>query len=402
MKNKWNIALNLAFLFYILFAYISIAFTETNAVPERARQTYLFYLFGGISGVLILPLLLPLRDLRAGTRPSRYTLRLVLTGLFFLPNIVVRIMGPQAWLESPVNYMFMAFGNGIVMILVYGLFFTLSGRNRYFWALLPFSLGLFAYHFGAGPGLSAAVLSNGLLFYSSGLSLFICGIFLFLFLINLPAETEGAAIAAAAHLPLSSKKKLSFNWMFLIAAGLVVFLVNHFTDRLLIPIINMPSGPGFSPSTIVTIAALPLFSILAHVSWRRFLEFFSIAFSALLILSPAMLFFGIFQPLFFALYLLGTIGMMLFQILVPFAIIDSYWGAPHKRTLHYFSWFLPVSFMLFRIQVQAQAGLFRKIQLDNVFTILLLSSAGIVFFILMWWGLTHLWNNDNEHAGSVT
>ena len=404
MKNKWNLLLCFAFLFYILFAYLSIAFTETNAVPERVRQTYLFYLLGSVSGVLILPPLLPLRELRAGKRPSRYKFRLFLTGLFFLPNIIVRIMGPESWLESQVNYMFMAFGNGIVLILVYGLFFTLSGKNRFFWALLPFSIGLFAYNFAVGPGQSALASIDGFLFYSSGFSLFFCGIFLFLFLIILPKEKENDEIAAAANEQLTGKKKPSANWVFLILAGLVVLLVNHFTERMYIPIMHTPSVPGFNPNTIatiITIIVLPFFSILANLSWRRFLEIFSIIFSAILIFSPVILFLGNSQPLFFALYLLGIIGMMLFQILVPFAIIDVYWNVPHKRVLRYFSWFLAVSFMLFRIQVQAQAGLFKRLQLDNSFAVLLLSSVGIVFFVLMWWGLTDLWNDDNGNINSI-
>ena len=395
MEKKWNWTLNLAFLFYILFTYISIAFTETNAVPERARQTYLFYMFGGITGVLILPLLLPLKVLRAGMRPSRYGLRLFLVGLFFLPNIVVRIMGPQAWLSSPVNYMFMAFGNGIVLILIFGLFYTLSGRNRCFWAILPYSIGLFLYHFGAGPGKRIMASINRLLFYSSGLSLVISGIFLFLFLTTLPAGKE----IAVAHVQTNSKKKLSINWVFLLVAGLVVLLVNHFTERMFFPIIDVSSGPGFSPTTIITIIALPFFSILTNLSWRRFLEIFSIAFSAVLVFSPAILFFGNSQPVIFALYLLGIIGMLLLQILAPFVIIDSYWSTPHRRSHHYISWFLAASYVLFRIQVQAQAGLFRRIQLDNSFALLLLSSAGIAFFVLMWLGLNNLWNdNDNQHS----
>ena len=394
---KWNWALYAAFFCCVLFGYTSIGFAETNTVPERAKEIYMLNVIGAAFCALILPFLLPLRDLRAGRRPARYKLRIALAFLVFIPNIIVRIMGPHVWAVSPVNYRLMALGNGATMVLVYGLFHTLAVKNRCFWALLPFSIGLCVYHFGRGPGqyiLPSHI--DGILFYGSGAVLVMSGIFTFMYLANLPTSLKAMPAPLATHAQLApySTNAYSINWVFPILAGFIVFLLNTFTSRMFVPLIHSPFKPGFSFPAVAAIIALPLFGLLADYAWRRFLMIFTFTFPALMMLSPAMLFLGNSQSLFMVLYTLIMISLIVFQILVIFTLVDIYWRLSHRRTRwDYCSWFLGAIFNMIRLLVQAQAGLFRQIQLDNAYAILLLSLAGMVFFALMWKGLNPLWRN---------
>ena len=395
MKNKRNWALYTAFLLYIVFGYFSSVFLEINTATERSRQTFLFYMIGILLSALVLPLLLPLRDLRDKMRPGRYRLRLMVTATFFLPNIFVRLQGPQVWFESPVNYIIMAFGNGAIAALVYGLFFTLAARNRAFWSMAVFSAGLFVYHLAAGPGqkiLPAIIIP--LLFYGSGIILVIAGFFLFLYLASIPAGTSRAGDSEPGGPARQiAKNSFSFAWVFPVLAGFIFFITNNFTDRLYIPIANLPFSHGFHPSTIVTILALPILGLLADRVWRNFLDIFIYLHSALLILSPSMLFFTHSQPLFWVIFTLGTTAMLLFTNIVPFVIVDLYWkkdAGPKAVPRHpgcYLSWLLPIAILLIRLQVQVQTVPFRFIKLDNAYAILLLSLAGIVFFVFMQRGL---------------
>ena len=101
-------ALIAAFVLFWIFSFSQNAFMAGVSVGlEKRAQVHVLSTLGIFLGAFILPLLLPLAYLRygylqyktsrtKGSSPTRYGLRLVLTGALFLPNIIVRLLGEQA------------------------------------------------------------------------------------------------------------------------------------------------------------------------------------------------------------------------------------------------------------------------------------------------------------------
>ena len=101
-KREWTLIA--AFILYIIFSLSQHAFIRgITAGPEKMIQIHVLNTVGSLLGAFFLPLLLPLRDLRERRRPSRYALRLAIAGALFLPNAIVRLLGPQVWLASSFN-----------------------------------------------------------------------------------------------------------------------------------------------------------------------------------------------------------------------------------------------------------------------------------------------------------
>jgi hypothetical protein len=207
-RREW--ALIAAFFLFQIFVYSQYAFMTGTAVnPQRISQLHVSGTVGMVLGALLLPLLLPFGDLREranqrfgrtivpkvrGSQPSRYSLRLVLVGFFFLPNIIFRLQGPQAWLASSFSYRFMAAGNGVVTTLMIGCIVSLARKYRVFWFALAVSGGLFCYHLVLGPGRE---LLLPYMFASAGIALTAAGILLLVFLTGVESRAviEDHAVA---------------------------------------------------------------------------------------------------------------------------------------------------------------------------------------------------------------
>jgi hypothetical protein len=112
-----------------------------------------------VLGALIIPLLLPLLDLRNKANQrlvqkqfNRSTvLKIAVAGAFFLPNIIVRFLGPQAWLDSLFISAFIAVTTGAMSALMFGCVFSMTGKFRVFWVTLAFSFSQFVYNLVLGP-----------------------------------------------------------------------------------------------------------------------------------------------------------------------------------------------------------------------------------------------------------
>jgi DNA-binding CsgD family transcriptional regulator len=172
----------------------------------------------------------------------------------------------------------------------------------------------------------------------------------------------------------------SLVWLFPVLAAFVAYLTNGFTGRLFTPHAYLPFSPGFHPSTVVTLAVVPVIGFLASRYWRLFLRVFIFAYSALLVVSPSLLLLGTSQTLFLVLYTLTIIASQLFFYVFPFAVVDLYWRGAGNSHL---GWFVPVSFLLMRASAIYGTGPFMSVPLDNAYAVLLLSLAGIVFLVLM-------------------
>jgi hypothetical protein len=203
LRREW--ALIAAFFLYQIFVYSQYAFMTGTAVnPQRISQLHVTATAGMVLAALLLPLLLPFGDLReranqrfgrtGGSQPSRYSLRLVLVGLFFLPNIIFRLQGPQAWLASSFGYRFMAAGNGVVTTLMIGCFCSMTRKYRVFWFALALSGGLFCYHLVLGPGRE---LLLPYMFALPGIVLTAAGVLLLVFLTGVESRAviEDHAVA---------------------------------------------------------------------------------------------------------------------------------------------------------------------------------------------------------------
>ena len=338
-------------------------------------------LLGSFIGAFILPLLLPLGCLRAGCRPPRYTLRLALTALFFLPNIVVRSMGQQAWLENSFSSAIMGFGNGVILTIMHGCIFSLSKKNRVFWPALSFSAGIFIFHLVSGPGRE---LLSPFLFTGSGLALTMAGVFLFVFLSSITESV--AAPEAGNHEPHSAAPvpdKKRFFALLPVLAILVIFLTNNLTDQFFMIVLRIPFSPGFHAPVIVMILALPLLGFLADRNWKRFLNLFISVCSILFLIAPSLLLFSHFQPIFLSLYTLNVIANRMITAVFPFIVLDLYWKKPELRNSGgYWGWLLAASIILIHTSVIIPGNLFRSISLDPAYAVILLSLAAIAFYLL--------------------
>jgi len=364
---------------------------------EKMRQVYTLGITGCLLGALLLPFLLPLKEIRENRRPSRYTLRLVLTAVFFLPNIIIRLMGEEAYQSNPVNSGIMALGNGVIITLMHGFIFSMTGRYRLFWIALAFSAGNFAYSLLTGHGRE---LLQPFLFFGSGLFLTIAGIFLFVYLTSnkfcaVPRNEDMQELNNSEvefHPNVSKLKHLPY-FLFPLIAALIIFMANSFTNQLFFMVLNSPLPPGFNLSNIVLILTLPLLGFLAALSWRRFLMFFIPVCSVILLLAPSLLLFTHSQPLFLVLYTLNAIVARMITAVFPFMIVDMFWRYERQRKTNnhvyliavgVLGWFLPVSIQMISISASIPKNIFNLIQHDKPSAVTLLTVVAIAFYILMW------------------
>jgi hypothetical protein len=342
-RREW--ALIAAFILYMIFLYSQFSFMiGADAGPQKISQVNVASTAGMILGALLLPLLLPFGDLRErrqtgglqtnGSRPFRYTLRLVIVAAFFLPQIIVRLLGPQAWQTSPFNFRFMSIGNGIVSTLMFGCIFTLAGKYRVFWASLASSMGFFWYNLALGPGRE---LLLPYMFALAGITLTAAGVLLLVFLAGagvpagLPIKNHAVENRAAAESrdfqdesPHAGRGNLLLC-IYPILAALIIFWTNSLTDKLFLQTNNINFTPGLHLTSLVQIVTVPVFGFLASVRWRRFLKEYIRLGAFLFLLSPSLLLLSHSQMLFLILHTLSIVVIRMMIVIFPFAIIDLYW-----------------------------------------------------------------------------
>jgi len=386
--REW--AIIAAFILFMIFGLSQHAFmTIASAGYEKTMKVFLLGLTGSLAGVLILPLLLPLKYLRFGKRPPRYKLRLTLTAVFFLPNIIFRLLGQDAWLGNPVNSSIMALGNGVVTTLMYGCVFSLIGKNRVFWPALAFSVGIIVFHLALSP---EQPLLAPYLFAGSGFALTIAGILLFVFLCTIPGTIPAGGDAKSDPPPDKSGVEAGAGaarfvmplYIFPILATLVIFLTNSLTDQLFLPVLNTPFSPGFHLPVLVMILALPLLGFLAGISWERFIQIFIPLCSLLFLLAPSLLLFNSSQPLFQVLYVLNTVAIRMITAVFPYITVELYWKQQNYRPRldGYWGWLLSVSILLVHTSMFIPSVFYRFISIDNAHAVILLTLAAIVFSFL--------------------
>jgi DNA-binding CsgD family transcriptional regulator/MFS family permease len=395
VKRKW--ALGLAFLLCMVFNYAMHLYTDINTSTEKSLQVHLFNAAGCLSGALFLPFILPLGVLRGGRRPAKYCQRLVLICILFLPNIVIRFLFLFAWLANAVNSGVNSFSNGVIMALVFGLFFSLAEKKRSLWVALSSALSFFVFYLVVEimrryqPSFLLSVL-----FYGSGIIIAIAGIFLLLYLASLPKESS--PVPAETTRPqkwLPEGNALRWAFLFPLLAALVIFWTNSFTERLFFPTMQLTTGLNLF--TAIIIVALPLIGFFADLDWARFLKVF-IPFSfGVFLFSPSLLLFTRSETVFYALYVLSAVSILLIAVLFPFVILDLYW----KNGRGGLAWLLAVSLHLIRVYAITQFGLFRSIQVNNAYAVALLSLAVIVFYALARKSVNMLLANANAAPSST-
>ena len=383
---------------------------------EKMRHVYSMGIIGCLLGVLILPFLLPLKILTSSERlsicPSNYKLRLILTASFFLPNIIIRFLGEEAYLSNTVNSGIMALGNGVTITLMFGLYFSMIGKYRLLWTALAFSAGNLTFNFCTGQGQQ---ILQPFLFKGLGLILTITGILLLIYLtLNRFCDTQKEEEIAEpdnsriGFLSAESKPERLPYFLFPLIAAFIIFITNSFTNQLFFMVLNSPLTPGLNFSNITFILTLPLLGFLAALSWRNFLMVFIPVCSVILLLAPSLLLFTHSQPLFLVLYTLNTITVRMITAVFPFIILDMYRlyankiktrGLAHNPLfiiiLGALGWLLPVSINMISMSVLIPRNLFNLIQHDKPTAVTLLTIAAIVFYILMWFA------NKNPAINSV-
>ena len=369
-KYEW--ALIIAFAFYMIFGLSQQAFLRIFAGQEKMMQIHVIAMAGSILGAFLLPLLLPLRELKECRRPSRglrWEARLVITGALFLPNFVIRLLGPQVWLESSVCSGVMALANGVITTLMVGSVFTLINKNKIFWIALAYGISLSVYHLVLGT----LQVSSLFMFAVSGIAMTMGGVFLFLFLLAVPETKKNPPQSANLH-----NKRFSIPYIFPILAALVIFWTNSFTDQLFLPTLNIHFPPGFYFTSVVLILAPPLLGLIAGFWWQRFLNVFIPMCFFLFLLAPSLLLFSHSHILFLILYTLNVTMIRMIVVIYPFVIAEMYWrNSPNG----YWGWLLPVSITLIHINAFIPAGPFKALSLDNAYAVILLSLAAVVFFV---------------------
>ena len=394
-----EVALIAAFVLFWIFSFSQNAFMIGISVgPEKRAQVHVLSTLGIFLGAFILPLLWPLAYLQyktsrtKGSSPTRYGLRLVLTGALFLPNIIVRLLGEQAWQMSSFNSGFMAVANGAISTLMIGCIFTLTGKNRVLWPALAFSAGLFVYHLALGPGRE---LLLPYLFAISGLTLTFAGVLLMVFLAReaslqragVPQRNEELEVRSEEFEDRDNEQSSlipnsSFHiphFLYPILASLVLFWTNTFTDQLFLPTLTNTISPGFGVTSVTMITVLPLLGFLAGLRWRRFLSIFIPLCFYLFLLTPPLLFFSNSHPLFVILFTLNVTMIRMITVVFPFVILDLYWPEKPKG---YLAWLLAVSIHFINTSAVIPAGPFRTLQLDNAYAVGLLTVAAVAFYFL--------------------
>ena len=418
-------ALIAAFILFSIYTLSQHAFmTNMPDNAEKMSHVYLLGIIGCLLGALILHFLLPLKVLssreRLNSRPSKYILRLVLTALFFLPNIIIRFLGEEVYLSNPVNSGIMALGNGVIITLMHGFIFSMTGKYRLFWTALAFSAGNLTFSFATGQGRE---LLQPYLFFGSGLFLTIAGILLFIHLISIrfydiqkKEEIIKSDNSEIGFHPDGIKPKRIPYFLFPLIAALIIFMSNSFTNQIFFMVLNSPLPPGLNFSNITLILTLPLLGFFAAFSWRRFLIIFIPICSVILLLAPSLLLLTHSQPLFLILYTLNAITVRMITAVFPFLIVDMFWLYMNFRktnnpvyliVIGYLGWLLPASINLISMSVSIPKNLFNLILHDKPSAVTLLTIAAIVFYILMWFVNKNPAINsrngavESEDAGSV-
>jgi len=420
-KREWM--LNAAFILYWVFNLSQQAFMlGTEVSLQKRMQIYTFHNLGMVLGAFLLPLLLPLGYLRGKSNhrfaillsdhlPGKWSGRLVLVGAIFLPNIIVRLLGPQAWLVSSFNSAFMAIGNGAVATLLLGCFLTLSGNKRALWYALGYSMGYILYNLAVGaPGRE---LLLPLMFPAAGVFLTCSCVLLLVFLAGiepslqeelsekniLPRSFTEEKMIFLSKTPCNSKlsagqhasvvnsyeeaggKRFDFRFIFPILAALVIFWTNSLTNRLFFPTLNIHFPPGFHPTMVVMILALPVLGFLASRWQRQFRIVFVSVSSFFFLLLPSLLFFNRSAPLFLVLYTLNLIIVQMMTQIFPIVIVGLYWQKnPNGRG--YWVWWLAIAIFMIRSLSFSMTGPFRQLSLDNAHTVVLLSLAAVAYYFL--------------------
>jgi len=407
MKRCW--ALVAAFILFSMYSLTQHAFMIS--VPDNGglmQHVYTMGIIGCFLGALLLPFLLPLKNFNKNRRPAKYALRLSITALFFLPNIIIRLLGEEAYLSNPVYSGIMVLGNGVIITLIHGFVFSMTGKNRLLWVTLAFSAGNIAFNFATGQGqdllLEASLQVQPFLFWGSGLFLTISGILLFLYLTsnmfnNVPEDKE---IPEPDNCGIDNSKPERFPYfLFPLIAALIIFMSNSFTNQLFFMVLNSPLPPGFNISNIILILTLPLLGFLAALSWRRFLMIFIPVCSVILLLAPSLLLFARetslqnthSQPLFLILHTMNAVTVRMITAVFPFLIVDMFrqymssakiFSPVYLFAVGVFSWLLPVSIQMISITVSVPGNLFNLILHDKPTAVILLTIAAILFYVLMW------------------
>jgi len=386
VKREWM--LNVSLILYWFFNFSQQAFLLGTEISQQQRiLVYNFHNLGMVLGGLLLPLLLPLGVLRekenhrdASSHLSRYTLRLTIVGFFFLPNIIVRLLGVHAWMASSFNSAFMAIGNGAAATLLLGCFINLSGNKRPLWYALAYSMSYTLYNLVVGLGRKQLL---ALMFPSAGVFLTCAGVLILIFLAGIKPNPQDEAYDPSTPVPDTQINAKGFNPLCILPAfaAAVIFGTNSLTDWLFFPTLNTHFPPGFHPTVVVFIFALPVLGFLAYRWQNQFCIVFISISSFLFLLIPSLLFFSHSAPLFLVLYTLNLIMIQMMTQFFPIVIVDMYW---QKKTngRGYWAWLLAVAIYMIRAFSFSMVGPFKALSLDNAHAVILLSIAAIAYYLL--------------------
>ena len=377
-----------AFILCVVFTYAMRAYMGIAAGTEKIARILAWNVAGTLAGALVLPLLLPLRDLREGRRPPRYVIRLALTALLFVPGTVTRFFIPEAvYMASSGISAFASFGNGAELALITGCFYSLVNRNRTLWAVLSTIAGIVVFYLiqGGGRDLPLPVVFTGI-----GLVSVIGGVCILMFLVRETSlhkaefHPDNTEHEQGPVVPQASRRIPAF--LFPLLAVFVIFATSSITDRLFAPSHNYPFDSGFNPFVVSLLLILALFGFLAAKKWERFLTFFIFLCAGLFAVSPSLLFFNSSETIFKILYTLNTTATRMMTAVFPFVLVDLYWqdiaSKGDKPRGGYWAFFLSISVYSINLVSIVLGALLNTIQFDNAYAVLILSLAAIVFFVL--------------------
>jgi DNA-binding CsgD family transcriptional regulator len=282
----------------------------------------------------------------------------------------------------------MAFGNGLVLALMFGCMVNMAGKYRVFWTAVALSMGLFVYHLVLGPVRELLPYT----FAVAGIALTASGVLLLVFLAGIKKPAiENRAVAENREFPQNEASGIPdteakagrgglLSCIFPILAALIIFWRNSFTDKLFLTTLNINFPPGFNLTSVIPIAALSVFGFLASLRWRRFLKEYIRLGAFLFLLSPSLLLLSHSQTLFLILHILNVTVIRMMIVIFPFAIIDLYWQNPRRHG--YWSYLLAVSIYMFNANALSLTGPFKSISLEDGYAVVLLSLAAVAFYFL--------------------
>jgi len=387
VKREWMLTAAFAFFWLFIISQNTFILGTPGVSLEKRAQIHILHSAGMLLGAFLLPLLLPLGALRVGGRPPKYGLRLALIGLLFLPNIIVRLLGQQAWMASLVNSALMALCNGVTATLLFGCFMNLSGEKGIFWRTLIYSIGYILHNLVLGPGRG---LLLPLMFGSAGFLLTCAGVLILVFLAGIKpglskrnTEEKDLEISDSrdeANSEQVNAKRFDLRCILPAFAALVILWTNSLTDQLFTPTLNTYFPPGFHPTIVVVIFVLPVLGFIAYRWQRQFRIMFVPVSSFLFLFIPSLLLFNRSEPLFLVLYTLNLIMVQTMVQLFPFVIIGLYWQK--KPNGGYWAYLLAASIHIIHTNSFALVGPFKALSLDNAYAVILLSLAAVAYYLL--------------------